>query len=65
MSDLFAGAAPVIDFIGGRPGLVVRDSHSYFGHRHNHYYSGMLHLPGDAAKYDKLRATLFELVRFV
>jgi hypothetical protein len=63
MKDLFEGAAQVIDFIGGRPDLLVVDSHTYFQHRHNHYYSGMLHEPGNDDKYDLVRQTLFDGIR--
>lgn len=65
MKDLFAGAAQVIDFIGGKPGLVVRDSHIYFQHRQNHYYTGMLHEPGGDQEYDALRARLFTRIRLI
>lgn len=53
--DLFEGAPQVIDF----PGVVVVDSHCYFRHRHNHYYSGMLHNPGNDESYERLREQLF------
>src|SRR4051812_23357756 len=59
MKDLFEGAPQVIDFIGGSPEMVVVDSHCYFFHRHNHYYSGMLHSPGENEDYDNLRQQLF------
>jgi hypothetical protein len=59
MKDLFEGAPQVIDFIGGSPEMVVVDSHCYFSHRHNHYYSGMLHSPGEDERYDELRQRLF------
>jgi hypothetical protein len=65
MRDLFDGAPQVIDFIGGTPDLKVRDSHTYFRHRHNHYYTGMLHEPGADAHYDALRAQLFDHIRLV
>ena len=65
MRDLFEGAESVIDFIGGRPDFLVRDSHTYFTHRHNHYYSGLLHAPGDEARYDALRRSLFESIKLV
>lgn len=65
MRDLFEGAPQVIDFIGGSPDLVVRDSHTYFEHRHAHFYTGMLHEPHDSAEYDKLRQQLFAGVRLV
>jgi hypothetical protein len=65
MRDLFKGAPQVIDFIGGRPDLLVRDSHTYLTHRHNHYYSGMIHIPGDEARYDALRTLLFGSIELV
>lgn len=65
MSDLFKGGEAVITLIGGQPDWVARDSHFYFGHRHTHCYSGLLHPPGEEAKYDALRGTLFEGVRFI
>ena len=65
MRDLFKGAEKVIDFIGGQPDFLVRDSHIYFEHHHNHYYMGMIHAQGDNARYDKLRAALLETVRLV
>lgn len=65
MSDLFKGAEQVITFIGGRPDLLVSDSHTYFSHRHNHYYSGMIHMPGNDARYDALRRILFANIRLV
>jgi hypothetical protein len=65
MKDLFEGAPQVIDFIGGTPDLVVRDSHTYFEHRHAHFYTGMLHEPNDNEKYDTLRQQLFAGVRLV
>lgn len=65
MRDLFQGAPQVIDFIGGRPDLVVRDSHTYFMNRHNHCYTGMLHPSGDSARYDALRTRLFQQVELV
>ena len=65
MKDLFEGAPQVIDLIGGSPELVVHDSHAYFLHRHNHYYSGMLHEPGEEDAYDALRQTLFAGVTLV
>ena len=60
MRDLFEGAPQVIEFIGGHPDLEVTDSHIYFQHRHNHYYSGMLHEPGNDEKYNGLRKVLFD-----
>jgi hypothetical protein len=65
MRDLFKGAEPVIDFIGGHPDQLVRDSHIYLRHRHNHYYSGMIHPPGDEARYDTLRGVLFDAITFI
>jgi hypothetical protein len=65
MKDLFEGAPQVIDFIGGSPKLVVVDSHCYFRHRHNHYYSGMMHSPGGDESYDDLRQLLFAGIRLV
>jgi len=65
MSDLFQGAEQVIALIGGRPDLLVRDSHTYLTHRHNHYYSGMIHLPGDDQRYDGLRTMLSDSIRLV
>jgi hypothetical protein len=65
MKDLFEGAPQVIDLIGGSPELVVVDSHCYFLHRHNHYYSGMLHEPGSDESYDDLRRTLFDGIHLV
>lgn len=65
MKDLFVGAPQVIPFIGGSPDLVVVDSHCYFLHRHNHYYSGMMHSPGNAESYDELRKLLFAGIHLV
>ena len=65
MRDLFDGAPQIIDFIGGAPDLLVRDSHTYFRHRHGHFYTGMLHEPGDDAKYDAIRRTLLGAIRLV
>lgn len=65
MKALFEGAPQVIDFIGGSPDLIVVDSHCYFRHRHNHYYSGMLHSPGEDESYDELREQLFAGIRLV
>lgn len=65
MRDLFKGGEAVIAFIGGEADRVVRDSHSYFGHRHCHCYTGVLHSPGEEARYDALRELLFDLVRFL
>ena len=65
MSDLFKGAEQVIGFIGGKPDLLVTDSHTYFTHRHNHYYSGLIHMPGDDQRYDTLRRYLFDTIVLV
>jgi len=65
MKDLFEGAPQVIDFIGGSPDLVVVDSHCYFRHRHNHYYSGMIHTPGEDQIYDSLRLKLFAGIQLI
>jgi hypothetical protein len=65
MKDLFEGAPQVIDLIGGSPEMVVVDSHCYFLHRHNHYYSGMLHSPGSDENYDDLRQQLFAGIHLV
>jgi len=65
MKDLFEGAPQVIDFIGGSPDLVVVDSHCYFQHRHNHYYSGMMHSLGADESYDQLRQQLFNGIHLV
>lgn len=65
MADLFKGGEQVITFIGGEPDRLVRDSHYYFQHRHAHCYSGVIHPPGEEARYDALRGTLFEIVRLV
>ncbi len=65
MKDLFEGAPQVIDFIGGSPDMVVVDSHCYFFHRHNHYYSGMMHTPGADESYDDLRQRLFAGIHLV
>jgi hypothetical protein len=65
MQDLFEGAPQVIDFIGGSPDMVVVDSHCYFLHRHNHYYSGMLHSPGSDESYDDLRQQLFSGIHLI
>lgn len=64
MRALFEGAPQIIDFIGGHPDMTVRDSHVYFMHRHNHCYTGIMHRPGDEARYDALRELLFAGVRF-
>jgi hypothetical protein len=65
MKDLFEGAPQVIDFIGGSPDLLVVDSHCYFRHRHNHYYSGMIHSPGEDEDYEALRRELFACIQLV
>jgi hypothetical protein len=65
MKDLFQGASQVIDLIGGRPDMVVADSHLYFMHRHAHFYSGMIHEPGDADRYDALRTLLFSGISLI
>jgi hypothetical protein len=65
MKDLFEGAPQVIDFIGGSPDLLVVDSHCYFRHRHNHYYTGMIHSPGADDSYEALRQQLFAGIRLV
>jgi len=65
MAALFEGVPQVIDLIGGRPDLVVVDSHVYFEHRHAHAYSGMLHEPGNDQAYEQLRTTLFAGIRLV
>jgi hypothetical protein len=65
MKDLFEGAPQVIEFIGGSPDLVVVDSHCYFRHHHNHYYSGMIHSPGEDEIYDDLRQRLFSGIQLV
>ncbi len=65
MKDLFEGAPQVIDFIGGSPDLLVTDSHCYFRHRHNHYYSGMIHSVGSEDSYESLRQRLFAGLRLV
>ena len=65
MKDLFEGSTQVIDFIGGSPEMVVVDSHCYFRHRHNHYYSGMLHSTGEDESYDDLRQQLFAGIHLV
>lgn len=65
MANLFQGAPQVIDFIGGRPDMEVRDSHVYFMHRHCHWYTGMLHEPGDEARYDTLRERLMAGIKMV
>ncbi len=65
MRDLFAGAPEIIDFIGGRPDLTVFDSHTYFRHRFNHYYTGLLHEPGDEVRYRRLRTELFAGIRLI
>jgi len=65
MKDLFEGAPQVIDFIGGSPEMVIVDSHCYFFHRHNHYYSGMLHTPGADGSYDDLRQQLFAGIHLI
>lgn len=65
MGDLFKGGEPVIGFIGGEPDRVVRDSHFYFRHQHNHCYTGLLHLPGNERRYNKIREMLFSGVYFI
>lgn len=65
MKDLFWGAPQVIDFIGGAPDMIVRDSHYYFRHRHGHGYSGLLHKPGEEQRYDALRQSLFSGLEFI
>lgn len=65
MEALFEGAPQVIDFIGGSADLVVRDSHTYFLHRHSHFYTGMLHELPESEKYEMLRRQLFAGVRLV
>jgi hypothetical protein len=65
MCDLFKGGEQVIDFIGGKPDLLVRDSHTYLTHRHAFIYSGMIHLPGDEARHNELRSILFNSITLV
>jgi hypothetical protein len=65
MKELFEGSPQVIEFIGGSPELLVIDSHCYFVHRHNHFYSGMLHSPGEDQGYEELRQKLFDGIRLV
>ena len=65
MADLFKGGEPVISFVGGEPGWIVRDSHYYFMHQHRHCYTGVLHHPGQERRYDSLRHEIFNEVRFV
>jgi hypothetical protein len=65
MRDLFDGAPQVIEFIGGSPDLEVRDSHTYFSHRHNHYYTGLLHADRRSAYYDRLRRQLLSTISLV
>jgi hypothetical protein len=65
MKDLFQGAPPIIDFIGGHPELVVIDMHTYFTHDHAHYYSGLIHEPGDDNGYLALRQLLFDGIHLV
>jgi hypothetical protein len=65
MGELFKGGEPVIAFIGGDPGRMVRDSHFYFMHHHAHCYTGVIHLPGEETRYDTLRSVLFDGVKFV
>jgi hypothetical protein len=65
MKDLFEGAPQVIDFIGGSPDLVVTDMHTYFMHRHAHYYSGLIHESEDDNRYLALRQLLFDGIRTV
>lgn len=65
MKGLFEGASQVIDLIGGKPDMVVVDSHLYFMHRHAHFYSGMIHEPGDDARYETLRSLLFAGISLV
>jgi hypothetical protein len=65
MKDLFQGASQVIDFIGGTPELVVIDMHTYFMHRHAHFYSGLIHEPNDESRYLELRQLLFDGITLV
>jgi hypothetical protein len=65
MKDLFSGAEHIIDFIGGTPDLEVRDSHTYFQHRHNHYYIGMLHADRQNLRYDRLRSQIYSAIQLV
>jgi hypothetical protein len=65
MRDLFKGGEQVIDFIGGQPDLLVRDSHTYLTHRHAFIYSGMIHLPGDEVRHDELRNIIFSSISLV
>ena len=65
MGELFKGAEAVIAFLGAEPNRPVRDSHFYFRHRYAHCYTGVIHLPGEEARYDGLRSALFELVEFI
>ena len=65
MKDLFQGAPQVIDFIGGSPELVVTDTHTYFMHRHAHYYSGLIYESDDDNRYLALRQLLFDGIRTV
>jgi hypothetical protein len=65
MKALFEGAEQVIDLIGGKPDMVVRDSHLYFCYRHRHFYSGMIHEPGDDERYNTLRSRLFSGISMV
>lgn len=65
MRDLFEGGEQVIPFIGGTPELEVRDSHTYFRHRLNHYYTGLLHTSRDHARYDAIQASLLEGIELV
>jgi hypothetical protein len=65
MKELFEGAPQVIDLIGGRPDMVVADSHLYFIHRHAHFYSGMIHEPGDDDRYEALRSLLIAGITLV
>lgn len=65
MRDLFEGAPNIIDFIEGRPEMSVRDSHTYFRHRHAHYYTGMLHESDDDLHYDALRSCLLCSIELV
>lgn len=64
MRDLFKGGEPVIGFIGGEPDRVVADSHLYFKARDACCYTGMLHPPGEDARYQALREKLFKGIRF-
>jgi hypothetical protein len=65
MKDLFQGAPQVIDFIGGAPDLIVVDMHTYFMHRHAHFYSGLIHEPYNDNNYLELRQHLFDGISLV